>query len=194
MNKIELIQDIIAKRRTIKPEQCTGEQIPNEKIWQILECANWAPTHGYTEPWRFYVYAGEQKKRIATDHANLYKKHTPPEKFKQVSYNKLMNRADLTSHIIIYANKRGDNPKIPAIEEIQSTAMAVQNMQLCAHAMGYAAYIHSGGMTFHPALKDYLGLSKEDQVLGFLYIGVPQEELVLKGRRITPIQEKVKWL
>lgn len=34
-----------------------------EQVEQLLEAANWAPTHGRTEPWRFVVLgkAGQQQ-------------------------------------------------------------------------------------------------------------------------------------
>ena len=193
MTTAEIVLENIKERRTIKPESCVEGSIPNDDIWRILESANWAPTHGYTEPWRFVVFTGEAKHRFAKDHAEMYKNACAPENFKQVGYDKLIERVKYTSHIIAYANKRGMNPKIPEIEELQSTAMAVQNMQLVASAMGYAAYIHSGAMTFSDEMRTYLGFGEEDKVLGFLYIGVPKNEERAPGRRITPIQDKVVW-
>lgn len=193
MNKAQIVIQNIKERRTIKPEQCSNEKIPDDDVWTILECANWAPTHGYTEPWRFVVYTDEGKLTINKAHAEMYKNNVPADKFKQVKYSGLIERAKSTSHIIAIINKRGTNPHIPKIEELQATAMAVQNMQLAASAMGYAAYIHSGGMTFTDEMKNYLGFEDEDDVLGFLYLGVPNEE-IKPGRRITPIQDKVKWI
>jgi len=193
MTNAEIVFNNILNRRTIKPEQCTDESIPDEDIWKILEAANWAPTHGYTEPWRFVVFTGESKHTFSKAHAEMYKKACTNESFKQVGYDKLINRANHTSHIIVYVNKRGVNPKIPAIEELQSTAMAVQNITLVAASMGYAGYIHSGARTYSDEMKSYLGFGEEDQVLGVLYLGVPNDEEKAPGRRITPIQDKVVW-
>lgn len=193
MSKIEIILENIANRRTIKPEACTGASIPDKDVWKILECGNWAPTHGYTEPWRFVVFSGEAKLRLAQDHAEMYLNETPPENFKQVSYDKMIERVAHTSHIIAYVNKRGNNPKVPEIEELQATAMAVQNMQLMASSMGYAAYINSGAMTYTNSMKTYLGFGEDDKVLGFLYLGIPKDKERVPGRRISPIQDKVAW-
>lgn len=193
IDKATVVIDRIHQRRTIKPEQCVPGTISDTNIWRILECANWAPTHGYTEPWRFVVFSGEAKHQFALDHAEMYKKETPAEKFKQVAYDKFINRAKTTSHILAIINKRGSNPKIPELEELQATAMAVQNMQLAASALGFAAYIHSGGMTYHKSMRTYLGFEEEDQVLGFLYLGIPNDEEKAPGRRISSIQSKVNW-
>ena len=193
IDKATVVIDNIHQRRTIKPEQCVPGTISETNIWRILECANWAPTHGYTEPWRFVVYAGESKHQFAKDHAEMYKSSTSPDSFKQIKYDKFINRAATTSHIIAIINKRGSNPKIPEIEELQATAMAVQNMQLAASALGFAAYIHSGGMTFTKEMHKYLECGDEDKVLGFLYLGIPNDEPKAPGRRITKIQDKVVW-
>ena len=58
-----------------------GSKIDNAVIRDLLELANWAPTHGRTEPWRFIVYEGDAKKTFCADHAELYKANTDPEKF-----------------------------------------------------------------------------------------------------------------
>jgi len=50
------VWNIIKNRRSIDPELYTGEAIEKIKIEALLEAANWAPTHGFTEPWRFIVY------------------------------------------------------------------------------------------------------------------------------------------
>jgi nitroreductase len=191
--KAKIVIDNILNRRTVKPEDCTGEKIDDSLVWQILECANWAPTHGYTEPWRFVVFAHEAKNTFSYEHAEMYKLHTEPEKFKNVSYQKIIDRGSLTSHIIALIMKRGNNPKIPATEELAALSCAVQNMQLAAASLNLAAYWNTGGMTFHPAMKNYFNLEEEDLLMGFLYLGVPMKDKEFKGRRMSTIQDKVVW-
>lgn len=184
----------ILNRRTIKPEDFTGEKIADNLVWQLLECAHWAPTHGYTEPWRFVVYSGTEVQKFSNEHAKLYKEFTEPEKFKNVSFDKIVERAELTSHIIALIMKRGSNPKIPAVEEIASVSCAVQNIQLAASSLNIGSYWNSGGMTFHPEMKKYFSLNEEDILMGFLYLGVPVSDKEFKGRRVGIIQEKVIWI
>ncbi len=189
----QVIQNILS-RRTIKPEQCKVESIEDTDIWDILKCANWAPTHAYTEPWRFVVFSGAGKKKFSEDHANMYKEHEHRKKFKQEKYNRLLNRATQTSHIIAVVCKKGSNEKIPFIEEIEATAMVVQNMQLAAAAMSYAAFFYSGGMTYHEAMREYLGFEEEDQVLGFLYLGIPMDDINAPAVRQSKVDEKLEWI
>jgi uncharacterized protein involved in response to NO len=48
-------------------QDMNGEQVSDAEVQQILEAANWAPTHGKTEPWRFAVLARSTVQREAFD-------------------------------------------------------------------------------------------------------------------------------
>lgn len=187
-----LLEKVIVTRRTVKPANMNGKRIPDEQVQELLELADWAPTHGHTEPWYFVVFSGDAVQQFCTDHANLYKQFTPAEKFIPGNYEKLQQQGRLASHVIALCMKRGSNPKIPEIEEIAATACAVQNMWLGATARGIAAYWGSGGMTYHPAMQDYLELRDEDKVLGFFYLGYT-DDAAREGTRVKPLAEKIRW-
>ncbi|HET9825476.1 MAG TPA: nitroreductase family protein, partial [Chitinophagaceae bacterium] len=82
-------------------------------------------------------------------------------------------------------------PKIPALEEIAATAIAVQNILLGATAKGIASFLSTSGMVHHPALKDFLNLKEEDILMGILYLGYSDEKV--EGKRQTEIEQKVIW-
>src|ERR1051326_6502439 len=42
-----------------------GSAIERGVIERVLEAANWAPSHGQTEPWRFIVFEGEARRALA---------------------------------------------------------------------------------------------------------------------------------
>jgi nitroreductase len=190
---VNILEDIIANRRTTKPARMNGNKIDDETIWQLLRMADWAPSHGLTEPWYFVVFSGDKVKQFCFDHAEMYQKETPPDKFSIESYEKHLHQGDTASHILAICMKRGSNPKIPEQEEMASVACAVQNMWLDACARGLAAYWGSGGMTYHPAMREYLGLSEQDKVLGFFYLGYTDDPHRM-GKRVKPLEEKVKWI
>src|SRR4030095_6876421 len=112
-NYFKIISDIIRKRRTVKPAKMNGKQIPDNEIRELLELANWAPTHKMTEPWRFIVYHGEKARKFASEHAELYKKYTPIEKFDQTKYDKALGNGNNVSHIIVAVMKRDAEERIP---------------------------------------------------------------------------------
>ena len=67
------ISKVIRRRRTIKPKQFLDREVDPSIVQQMLENANWAPTHGMTEPWRFTVFVGAARERLASFLAETYK-------------------------------------------------------------------------------------------------------------------------
>jgi len=190
--QFSILADIIKSRRSIKPAKMNGQEIPDETVNEILKLANWAPTHGRTEPWRFIVYSGEKVKEFCYQHAELYKSHTPPEKFEQANYDKQLHNGDKASHLVIVLMQRGELPKVTLLEEIAATAMAIQNILLGATAASIAIFLSTSGMTHHAAMKNFLRLKDEDLVMGILYLGYSDEKL--EGKRKTGIEEKLVWV
>jgi len=192
MNEVfSTISAVIKNRRSIKPAKMNGKKIPNEQVKEVLKLANWAPTHGRTEPWRFIVYSDDKVKQFCYQHAELYKANTPVEKFEQGIYDKQLHNGDLASHIVIAIMQRGDVPKIPALEEIAATAIAIQNILLGATAAGIASFLSTSGLTHHPAMKNFLQLKDEDVVMGIVYLGYSDEKM--EGNRRTEMDEKATW-
>ncbi len=167
-----------------------GEKIPNDQITALLELADWAPTHGCTEPWRFIVY--ENTVEFCREHAELYKENNPGDRFDFTNYNKLLHQGDKVSHVIIAIMKRGDLPKIQSIEEIAAAAAAIQNLLLGATALNIASFWSTGGMSLKTAFKEYLQHGPDDHVLGILYLGYA--DTYPKGQRTVPLSDKITWV
>lgn len=191
---LEVIRSLIQGRRSVFPvDYEAGAVIPREQIAFLLECAHWAPNHGKTEPWFFKVFSGPALARLGKAHADLYKRHTPPDEFKPAKHAKLEKRPTQCSHMIAICMRRGDNPKIPELEEIEAVACAVQNLWLAASSQGLAGYWSSGGMTYHDEMRDWLGLGPEDRCLGFFHLGLPKNGWP-QGTRKKSWQQKVEWV
>ncbi|NNU33112.1 nitroreductase [Mucilaginibacter sp. S1162] len=184
------ISTIIKNRRTIKPFMMNGGKIPDEQIKELLELADWAPTHGLTEPWRFTIYTDPTKFCYA--HAEMYLTSTPADEFNRGVYDNFFHRGDKVSHVIIAVMQRGNLPKIPAFEEIAATSAAIQNILLGATALGVASFWSTGGMILKPAMKAFLNLRDEDEVMGVLYLGYADEQP--QGVRRISLADKVKWM
>jgi nitroreductase len=180
----------IQNRRTIKPAMMNGHKIPNGHVAAILELADWAPNHGFTEPWRFVVY--ENPFEFCSAHAQLYKSTTTAADFIEGVYNNLAHQGDKASHVIIAIMKRGNLPKIPVFEEMAATACAIQNLLLGATALNMASYWGTGGMALKPEMKEFLALGEDDEVMGILYLGYADEHP--EGKRNIPLEEKITWV
>lgn len=188
----EGLKGIITARRTTKTDRMSGAKIPGEWITQLLQLGDAAPTHGRTEPWRFMVYEGAALEAFCTKHAELYWEHTEEDKRQRLKYDKLKSGWETASHLIIVAMRRTPDTKIPLKEEYAATTAAIQNMLLGSQALGLAAIWSTGGMTYHEAMKEYLGLGVDDQLSGMLYLGFPKDPLPPLVRRI-PLEEKTTW-
>lgn len=189
-NNFSIISTIIKHRRSTKPQAMNSKKIPDSQIDSLLELADWAPTHGFTEPWRFVIYADPAK--FCHQHAELYKQSVTAGNFDMAVYNKLFNQGDKASHVIIAVMKRGNLPKIPVIEEVEAVACAVQNILLGATALDIASFWSTGGMALRPPMKDFLNLGEDDHLIGVLYLGYADE--YPGGSRTTPLEEKINWI
>lgn len=189
----EEISRLIRSRRSIYPPQYSGEEVPDTIIQEMLENANWAPTHGLTEPWSFTVFKGPGIQKLAEFQSELYKKKsTAAGTFDESKFKKLAQKPLLSSHIISIGMRREAKERFPEVEEVEAVACAVQNMYLTATAHGVGCYWGSGGITYDEDAKPFFGLGEKDRLLGFLFVGMPKGAWP-DGRR-KPISEKVTWV
>jgi nitroreductase len=179
----------ILGRRTIKPDRFTGSTVDDALIAEMLLAAHWAPTHGHTEPWQFKVFTGDGKQVLF----DFLKQWHLDNGDNAIRIEKTRKRIFQTSHIISIGMKRGDNPKIPEIEELLAVGAAVQNMWLVAHANKLGAYWSTGARAFQDRMRDFLGLSGGDKSLGFLYVG-EKATVDMPGHRLSDIADKVEWV
>jgi nitroreductase len=187
------LNSLIKNRRSIFPKDYSGEKVDDTIVQQMLENANWAPTHKFTEPWRFIVYTREGIKKLAELQANVYKQKTEKDgTFKEERYQNLLTKPFESSHIILVYMKRDEKKSLPEIEEMGAVFCAVQNMYLTATAYGVGSYLSTGGITFFPESNDAFGLSPEDRIVGFFHIGMPKNTNQV-GRR-NPVDTKVTWV
>jgi nitroreductase len=189
----ELVNKVIHNRRSVFQQQYSGEPVSDVIVKQILYNANWAPTHKFTEPWRFVVFTGSGLKTLAHFQAELYKKITVADgSFKEDRYQGLLTKPMMSSHIIAIGVKRDEKKSVPEIEEVGAVFCAVQNMYLTATAYGIGAYLSTGGITYFDDAKEFFGLTKEDKLLGFFHLGMIKSTPP-EGRR-KPVEEKTKWV
>jgi nitroreductase len=70
-------------RRTIKPNLMDSNlEIDRALLLEILEDANWAPTHGLTQPWRFHLFLGDARHALADALESIYDQITPPDEIR----------------------------------------------------------------------------------------------------------------
>lgn len=186
------INHLIKHRRSVFLDQfSSGKPVDDHIIKQILENATYAPTHGKTEPWRFVVFSGEGRKKLADFQSNLYKEEAG-DKFTTAKYEKLKRQPLQASHVIAICLNRHPASKIPEIEEIEAVACAVQNIYLSVTAYGLGGYWSTGGITYMAKAKSFFGLEQNDRLLGFFFVGHIAVPSLPVSR--MPVEEKVVWV
>ncbi len=186
------VTEIIRNRRTIYPEQYTDRVVQKDMVTNILNNAIWAPTHKRTEPWRYKVYSGEGKQKLAALLASAYKQLTPPDQYKDVKLEKLHRRIERTSVVIMMTMKRSEKVTIPEIEEIEAVSCAAQNMMLTATAYGLGSFWSSPKFIYDPRFAEMMGYATEDVVMGFMYLGYPEVEWPKSHRK--PLEYVTEWI
>ncbi|SDH66416.1 Nitroreductase [Chryseobacterium taeanense] len=167
MNKSEILKQIIEQRRSIFPKDYTDTEISQEIIDEILHSATLAPNHKRTKPWRFKMFKGEEKAKLAVEMQEIYKSTQPGHLFLEKKYNDIafkINKADVVVSIVV--NFSG---MVPEWEEIAAVSMAVQNMYLTCTANEIGCYWSSPKLVDH--LKKSLTIEENQKCLGLFYMG-----------------------
>jgi nitroreductase len=185
---IQTINTIIRSRRSIFPPSYIEKEIPDEVINDILENANYAPTHKLTEPWRFVVFRGASLNKLAGFFSERYRTVTPPESYSQARYDAAGEKV-LKSGCVIAVNAELHPDKLPEWEETASVACAVQNMWLTATAYGLGSYWSSPGVL--KELAEFMGLPANQKCMGLFFMGY--HDAPETPARRTPIEGKVIW-
>jgi nitroreductase len=166
---------IFCTRRSVKPAAMDGSrEVSREVLTEILEDAHRAPTHGLTQPWRFFVFTGAARARVGDGLQALYDAATPAASRNDDKRAKLGATPRLAPVVVAVALRTEPNGKIPEIEEIAATACAVQNLLLSAHAKGIGSYWSTPPVAMSAEFAAWLGLDATCRGLGLVYLGYVQ--------------------
>ncbi|MBV6713152.1 nitroreductase family protein [Paenibacillus chitinolyticus] len=185
------LTDAISGRRSIG--RVKDEPIPREIIEELLEAANWAPSHRCTEPWRFFVMTGAGRGVLAEAYADVAAEGSGAsgEALEELRA-KQGSKAYRAPVIIGVAVSPSEDPAVNRMEEFAAAHSAVQNMLLAAHGLGLAAIWRSGDPMYHPRMKAAFGLREQDEMVALVYVGYPQ--IAPQAGKRNPVQEKTVWI
>jgi nitroreductase len=194
-DKLAALSDIIRHRRSIKPvDMDPARTVDRVLLTELLENANWAPTHGLTEPWRFRVCQGAARQELSETMQRIYKETTPAGEFREDKLRKMSENPLRAPVVIVLWMARRGGAKIPELEEIEATACAMQNLHLSASAAGLAGYWSTPPLVYTPQFARWLSILPEDRCLGLFYLGWPKEGLQWPESLRHPMAEKIQWL
>src|SRR3954468_22753663 len=147
------VEAAIRARRTHK--QYGADPVDDAVVRELVDLARWAPNHKLTNPWRFRLLGPETRARIdeVVPEAEVVKLRRAPT-------------------LVLVTATRSDDPLL-AVEDVQATAAAVQNMLLGATARGIASYWRTPGCFREAPVRALLGLADNEEMVAVVHLGPP---------------------
>ena len=183
MNK-ETLNSIIRNRKSIYPNDYTGDEIPDNLIREILLNANHAPTHRMTQPWFFKVYKNESKQKLIDIVSKI-----DESKISKIKLDKFIQKINDSNTVISIFLNRDEKERLPEWEEIAAVSMAVQNMWLTCYVNNIGSYWSTPG--FIHEYGNLIKLDNNQSSLGFFFMGVYDHKESPKLR--DDINTKIEW-
>tara|TARA_B100001121_G_C18399729_1_gene484837 strand:- start:85 stop:645 length:561 start_codon:yes stop_codon:yes gene_type:complete len=162
------------------------EPLPShEQMEMAYKAAFRAPDHGRLRPWRFIEVKNKGRENLGKAFRNAAIKNGEKDEDKLSKFEKLPLRAPM---IIILITNKNQESKIPVIEQIQSTAVAAQNISLALFDMGFGVYWRTGSFisSKNNFLNEELSLDNNSEVIGYLYVGSPD----IKAKTIQSLNKE----
>jgi len=182
------IFEAMHERKTIS--KVKADSLPREFIEKILSAGAQAPNHHKVRPWRFVVVMGDGRKRLGDAMAASFSDRnpgTPPEGLEKT--RALPLRAPV---IIAVGVDIPSEPRIIEVENIAAAAAACQNMLLASYALGLGAVWRTGEWARDAKVKEFLGFTSAQHLIGFIYIGYPG--VVPEPYTRPGFEDRVVWM
>ena len=165
---MEAIKNILSRNSISK----LGHPHPtSEEMDLIYKAALRAPDHAWLRPSNFIEVTGNGLDRLS----NIFEQYAI-ENIKNINEQKIIkykNAPYRAPMIIVLISNIKKHDRVPKIEQILSTAAAAQNMLLALHALNYGAIWRTGVFALNDKIGEYFNLSKNQEILGYLYVGKP---------------------
>lgn len=184
----EHVTDILLSRASAK---LLGEPGPSDaELAEIFKAAVCAPDHGKLRPWRFYVVRGNARRNLSELFVAGVTRRNPGATEKEIEKEREKPlRAPLTIAVVA---KTVIGHKVPPVEQAFSAAAAAMNILNAVHALGFGAKWDTGANCYDAIFRRDFGLDAEDQLIGFIHVGTPQDNPAAPARP-DPAAFVVEW-
>ena len=167
--------DLLLRRRSSKPA-LLGEPGPTPaQLETILTAAARVPDHKKLVPWRFILFQGDARAafgRVLLKACLAEEKETPSAARLETERTRLLRAPTVIAAI----SRITSNPAAPEWEQILSCGAACFNLCLAANALGFRTSWITEWYSYSPSVRKELGLTPNERVAGFIYIGTAQEQ------------------
>lgn len=169
MNALEVLQNRVSCPQLQAPAP-SGEVLAN-----IKQAAMRAADHGLMRPWRFLVIENDSLDRLGELFVKA--KEATAVAMPDALRQRVIEKPKRAPMIMVAIANCQPNPKVPEVEQLISAGCAVQNMLNAAFAQQVGAMWRTGEMAYSQIVREGLGLSDNEQIVGFLYLGTRKTEL-----------------
>ena len=140
-----------------------------EAVEAMLEAAARAPDHGRLQPWRLILIEGDARRSFGEILAESLARRNPLAGEPVLARERAKA---LRAPLIIVVTTRCDRSgRIPIVEQIVSAGCAAHGLMLAAFAQGLGAFWRTGEAAYDEAVKRALGVSSDDLIIGFIFVG-----------------------
>lgn len=167
--------DLLLTRRSGSAKAMTGPGPDAAQLEVILTAASRVPDHGKLAPWRFITFTGDARTRFGSEMARLFRDANPGAIDEIVALE--ARRFERAPVIVAVVSRARGNAKVPEWEQVLSAGAACMTLSLAAHALGFAASWLTEWHAYDERVKPVLGLSAEERIAGFIYLGTPAAPL-----------------
>lgn len=163
---------LLARRRSTKLMFLTAPAPNAAELDALINLAARVPDHGKLGPWRFVVIDGEARDRAGAALEAVIRNDEGVDDNRREFVRGWFNRAPAC--VMVVSSPR-PSPKVPEWEQILSAGAVCFNLLIAAHALGYAGSWLTEWPTFDERARAALGLSAEERIAGFVYLGTPSQ-------------------
>jgi len=135
----------------------------------IVRAALRVPDHAWLHPWRFIVIEGDRRHAFGELLERCLLARTPDAD--EAARAKARSAPLRAPMLVVVVARLSQHPKVPPQEQRLSAGCAAQAILLAAEALGYAGMWRTGAAALDPAVMAGLGMSGNEEVVGFVYLG-----------------------
>ncbi len=157
-----------------------------DEIAALIRIGLRVPDHGKIGPWRIVRFTPAAKAKLVEKLTGLAQAQAVPAKA-TAALAKLNNPPEAL--MVVSSPVAGAN--IPLWEQQLSAAAVCQNLLIAAGAMGYGANWITDWYAYDDAAKKLLGLSDDENVAGFIYLGSLTEPPLERDR--PDVDARISW-
>ena len=172
------VLDLLLSRRSCAARAMTGPGPSKEQLADILRAGARVPDHGKLFPWRFIVFEDDGLERFADILVDVLSQ----DGMSPSQIDEWRGRVTAAPVAVGVVSSARELIKIPVWEQELSSGAVCQNMLIAAHALGFVANWLTEWYSYHPIVKQQIGLKPGERMAGFIYIGMPKEELEERPR------------